>query len=114
MAGIQSMEFPQECSWKTHVEWLGGNQKNIWLFGLVSIIHLPAPKIFFKFPKICEAEERTYLNSIHKSIQCNSLLKFTCNSDVNIRADFVVRFSACYVMAAGHAEDFQIYVLERP
>ena len=31
------------------------------------------------------------------------------SSDVNIGADFVGKFSA-----AGHAEDFQIYVLERP
>ena len=32
---------------------------------------------------------------------------------INICADFVSRFSACY-MAPGHAEDFQIYSLERP
>ena len=52
----------QECSQKLHVKWLGGNQKNVWLFGLVCIIHLPAPKIFFKFPEIFGAEERTYLS----------------------------------------------------
>ena len=33
----------------------------------------------FKFPKICGAEERTYLNSSHKFIQCNSFLKCTCD-----------------------------------
>ena len=75
----KEVEFPQECSRKTHVEWLGGNQKNVWLFGLIYIIHLPIPKTFFKFPKICGAEEWTYLNSSHKFIQCNSFLKCTCD-----------------------------------
>ena len=51
----KEVEFPQECSRKTHVEWLGGNQKNVWLFGLIYIIHLPISKMFFKFPKICGA-----------------------------------------------------------
>ena len=65
--------------WPVQLEWLGGNQKNVWLFGLIYIIHLPIPKIFFKFPKICGAEEWTYLNSSHKFIQCNSFLKCTCD-----------------------------------
>ena len=60
--------FPQECSQKTHVEWLGGNQKNVWLFGLIYITRLPIPKTFFKFPKICGSEEWTHLNSSHKFI----------------------------------------------
>ena len=59
----KEMEFSQECSRKTNVELLGGDQKNISLFGLVCIIHLRAPKIFFKFPKIFGTEEWTYLNS---------------------------------------------------
>ena len=67
----KEVEFPQECSQKSHVEWLGSNQKNVWLFGLIYIIHLPIPIIFFKFPKICGEEERTYLNSSRKFIQCN-------------------------------------------
>ena len=75
----KEVEFPQECSQKTHVEWLGGNQKNVWLFGLIYIIHLPIPKIFFKFPKIFAAEEQTYLNSSYKFIQGNSFLKCTCD-----------------------------------
>ena len=75
----KEVEFPQECSWKTHVEWLAGNKKNVWLFDLVYMIHLPAPKIVFKFPQVCGAEELTYLNSSHKFIQCNSLLKCTCD-----------------------------------
>ena len=75
----KEVEFPQECSRKTHVEWLGGNRKYIWLFGLIYIIHLPIPKTFFKFPKICGAGEWTYLNSSHKFIQCNSFLKCTCD-----------------------------------
>ena len=75
----KEVEFPQECSWKTHVEWLAGNKKNVWLFDLVYMIHLPAPKIVLKFPQVCGAEELTYLNSSHKFIQCNSLLKCTCD-----------------------------------
>ena len=75
----KEVEFPQECSRKTHVEWLGDNQKNVWLFGLTYIILLPIPKMFFKFPKICGTEEQTYLNSCHKCIQCNSFLKCTCD-----------------------------------
>ena len=74
----KEVEVPQECSRKTHVEWLGGNQKNVWLFGLIYIIHLPIPKKFFKFPKICGAEEWIYLNSSHKFIQWNSFLKCNC------------------------------------
>ena len=63
-------------AWQTDdVEWLSGNQKIFWLFGLVCIIHLPASKIFFKFYKIFRAEERTYLNSSHKFIQYDSFLK---------------------------------------
>ena len=65
---IKKVEFRQECSRKTHVEWLGGNQKNAGLFGFIYIIDLPILKIFFKFPKIFEAEEWTYLNSNHKFI----------------------------------------------
>ena len=75
----KEVEFSQECSRKTHVEWLGDNQKNVWLFGLTYIILLPIPKMFFKFPKIRGTEERTYLNSCHKCIQCNSFLKCTCD-----------------------------------
>ena len=75
----KEVEFPQKCSQKTHVEWLGGNQKNVWLFGLIYIIHLPIPKTFFKFPKICGAEEWTYLNSSHKFIQRNNFLKCCCD-----------------------------------
>ena len=75
----KEVEFPQECSQKTHVEWPGGNQKNVWLFGFNYVIHLPIPQRFFKYPKICGAEERTYLNSSHKFIQCNSFLKCTCD-----------------------------------
>ena len=43
--------FPQKCSQKTHVEWLGSNHKKNWLLGLVCIILLPDPKIHLKFPK---------------------------------------------------------------
>ena len=75
----KEVEFPQECSRKSHVEWLSSNQKNVRLFGLIYIIHFPIRKIFFKFPKICGAEEGTYLNSSHKFIQCNSFLKCTCD-----------------------------------
>ena len=75
----KEVKFPQECSRKTHVEWLGGNEKNVWLFGVIHIIHLPIPKIFFKFPKICGAEEWTYLNFTHKFIQWNSFLKCPCD-----------------------------------
>ena len=67
----KEVEFPQECLRKTHVEWLGGNQENVWLFGLIYIIQLPISKTFFEFPKICGPEEWTYLNSRHKFIQCN-------------------------------------------
>ena len=64
---------------KTQVEWLGGNQKNVWMFGLIYIIHLPILKIFFKFPKICGVKQQTYLNSSHKFIQYNCFLKCTCD-----------------------------------
>ena len=63
----KEVEFSQECPQKTHVEWLDGNQKNVWLLGLIYIIHLPIPKIFLKFPEICGAEERNYLSSSHNS-----------------------------------------------
>ena len=36
----KEVEFSQECSRKTHVELLGGNQKNIWLSGLSFSIYL--------------------------------------------------------------------------
>ena len=75
----KEVEFSHECSRKTHVEWLGGNQKNVWLFGLIYIIHLPIPKTFFKFSKICGTEEWTYLNFSHKFIQCNNFSKCTCD-----------------------------------
>ena len=82
--------FHRSVHKKAHAELLGGNQKNVWLFGLIYIIHLPIPKTFFNFlkicpqkffnfPKICGAEEWTYLNSSHKFIQCNSFLKCTCD-----------------------------------
>ena len=35
-------------------------------------------------------------------------------SDAYIRADLVGKFFICHSMAASHAEDFQIYVLEQP
>ena len=75
----KEVEFPPEFLQKTHVEWLGGNQKNVWMFGLIYIIHLLTLKIFFKFPKICGAEQQTYLNSSQKFIQYNSFLKCTCD-----------------------------------
>ena len=75
----KEVEYTQECSQKAHVEWLGGNQKSVWLFGLIYIIHFPIPKVFFKFPKICREEERNYLSYSHKCIQCNSFLKCTCD-----------------------------------
>ena len=36
----KEVEFSQECSRKTHVELLGGNQKNVWLSGLSFSIYL--------------------------------------------------------------------------
>ena len=86
----KEVEFPQECSRKTHVEWLGGNQKNVWLFGLIYIIHLPIPKTFFKFPKICWEEEWTYLNSSHKFVQCNSFLKKYLWHRINMFLDSIM------------------------
>ena len=53
--------------------------ENVWLFGLIYIRHLPIPKMFFKFSKICGAEKWTYLNSSHKFVQCNSFLKCLCD-----------------------------------
>ena len=41
---------------KKHCGWLGGNQNFFWLFGLVCMIHVPAPKIFSKFPEIFGAD----------------------------------------------------------
>ena len=35
-------------------------------------------------------------------------------SDPYIRADLVGKFFICHSMAASHAEEFQIYVLEQP
>ena len=40
------------------MEWQGGNQKKVWVFSLIYIIHLPILKIFHKFPNIFEAEKQ--------------------------------------------------------